>query len=310
MKEEILFSLSSPYRQTMKVKGWYFGNRDKKTVAIMGALRGNEIQQMYICSLLIQTLKELEEKGQLSKDCGILVVPCANQLSMNVGKRFFASDNTDINRMVPGYELGETTQRIAGRLFKVLSGYELGVHLVSLYLPGDIIPHVRIMKSGYEQPEEAKAFGLPYVILRDPAPFDTTTLNYNWQVWETRAYSVYARETDQIDVLAANQCLDAILRFLYFKGISTERGIPQEGASTIFPEEQMDRVLSTAGGLLIREVAAGDQVKAGDLLGRICNPCDGTLLQTMTAPRDGCVFFTHHPNLINGHEVAYMIVPD
>ena len=32
---------------------------------------------------------------------------------MNVGKRFFPVDNTDINRMFPGYDKGETTQRLA-----------------------------------------------------------------------------------------------------------------------------------------------------------------------------------------------------
>ena len=32
---------------------------------------------------------------------------------MNIGKRFWSADNTDINRMFPGYNLGETTQRIA-----------------------------------------------------------------------------------------------------------------------------------------------------------------------------------------------------
>ena len=29
-----------------------------------------------------------------------------------------------------------------------------------------------------------------YVVMRKPEPIDTTTLNYNWQVWETNAFSV------------------------------------------------------------------------------------------------------------------------
>lgn len=32
-----------------------------------------------------------------------------------------------------------------------------------------------------------------YVVMRKPEPIDTTTLNYNWQVWETNAFSVYTR---------------------------------------------------------------------------------------------------------------------
>ena len=30
-------------------------------------------------------------------------------------------------------------------------------------------------------------------------PIDTTTLNYNWQIWETNAFSIYTKETDEVD---------------------------------------------------------------------------------------------------------------
>lgn len=50
-------------------------------------------------------------------------MPCVNYYSMNIGKRFWSMDNTDINRMFLGYDLGETTQRIADGVFKQLQGY-------------------------------------------------------------------------------------------------------------------------------------------------------------------------------------------
>ena len=102
MREEVLFTVDTPYRHSLPVRGWYFGASGKKSLAVMGALRGNEVQQMYICARLIQTLEKLERDGLLAPDCGILAVPCANQFSMNVGRRFWAADNTDINRMFPG----------------------------------------------------------------------------------------------------------------------------------------------------------------------------------------------------------------
>lgn len=81
----------------------------KKTICVMGAMRGNEVQQMYVCARLVQELKKLEINGQIAKNTGIMVIPCANYHSMNIGKRFWAMDNTDINRMFPGYDAGETT---------------------------------------------------------------------------------------------------------------------------------------------------------------------------------------------------------
>ncbi len=189
MRRVKLFTIDAlPYRQPIPVYGYRFGSR-KKTLAVMGAIRGDEVQQMYTAARLVRKFSELEAAGAFAPDCGVMVVPCAGQFSMNVSKRFWPLDNTDINRMFPGYGAGETTQRLADRIFTALQGYKWGVHLASFYLPGDFVPHVRIVDTGYQENEEGLDFGLPYLVIRKPHPYDTTTLNYNWQVWETRTFS-------------------------------------------------------------------------------------------------------------------------
>ena len=50
---------------------------------------------------------------------------------------------------------------------------------------GNFIPHVRMMDCDYSSVDIARQFGLPYVVLRKVRPYDTTTLKYNWQIWET-----------------------------------------------------------------------------------------------------------------------------
>ena len=82
------------------------------------------------------------------------------------------------------------------------------------------------MKSGYEDIELAKDFGLPYVYRRDTKPYDTTTLNYNWQVWDTKAYSVYTNATDTIDIESANEAINAVLNFIEKQGIIEYHGHP------------------------------------------------------------------------------------
>ena len=108
MRKEIIFTLENCYRDNMDVYGFHFG-KGEKAACIVGAIRGNEVQQLYICSQLVKALKELEEKGAIVHDNEILVIPSVNHSSMNIGKRFWATDNTDINRMFPGYHAGETT---------------------------------------------------------------------------------------------------------------------------------------------------------------------------------------------------------
>ena len=146
MKQDVLYSLKSPYRDSLDIIGYRFGSGEK-SVAIVGAMRGNEVQQMYICSQLIQKLKTLEKEGLLQTGKEILVVPCVNYYSMNIGKRFWPMDNTDINRMFPGYDLGETTQRIADGLFQKLQGYTYGIQLASFYQTGNFLPHIKMMET-------------------------------------------------------------------------------------------------------------------------------------------------------------------
>ena len=310
MREEILFTMDAPYRHSLPVKGWYFGNPEKKSLAVMGALRGTEIQQMYVCSLLIQSLQDLERQELLSPDAGILVVPCANQFSMNVGRRFWAADNTDINRMFPGYDQGETTQRIAARVFSAIQNYTYGVHLTSFHLPGDHLPHVRIMDTGYEQAGEGLAFGLPYVVIRQPQPYDTTTLNYNWQIWDTKAFSLYTPETEDINPASARQAVQAVLRFLCVKGLCRQE-LPTPGAiPEVFRESCLHNILSSFGGLLLRSRTPGDVVKTGQILADILDPCSGHILEHLRSDCTGRVFFARRSRLINGHEVAFRILPN
>ena len=53
MKKKVLFSLKSPYREQLDIVGFKFGH-GKKSLAIVGAMRGNEVQQMYVCSRMSQ----------------------------------------------------------------------------------------------------------------------------------------------------------------------------------------------------------------------------------------------------------------
>ena len=46
-------------------------------------------------------------------------------------------------------------------------------------LPGDFVPHVRIMNTGCQTASLGNLFGLPYVVMRKSEPIDTTNLNYN-----------------------------------------------------------------------------------------------------------------------------------
>ena len=76
MKKEVLYSLKGIYRENFEIEGYRFGHGEK-SACIVGAMRGNEIQQLYICSQLIKVLKDLEMRGAISHNHEILVIPSA-----------------------------------------------------------------------------------------------------------------------------------------------------------------------------------------------------------------------------------------
>lgn len=306
MIKESLYTFKSPYRQDMHMYGYHFG-RGEKSACIVGAIRGNEVQQLYICSKLVQRLKELEQKGAIASGKCITVIPSVNHYSMNVGKRFWPSDNTDINRMFPGYNLGEITQRIAAGLFEAVKGYEYGIQLASFYIPGDFVAHVRMMDTGYQNASLANLFGLPYVVIRKPRPIDTTTLNYNWQVWESNAFSVYTNKTDSIDEQSAQQAVSAILRFLNRMGILRYNCHGGFISSTINEDELMS-VVSDVPGIFLRRKNAGEEVQVGDVLAEIIDPLEGEIREQILAPSDGVIFFAHDEPLVMEHSTVFKLI--
>lgn len=306
MRKEILFEMKSPYRDTFQIVGYWFGS-GPKTVAVVGAMRGDEIQQQYICACLVDALKGIERKGQLADDKSILVIPSCNPFSMNVSKRFWAMDGTDINRMFPGYDQGETTQRIAAALFEHIKDFEYGIQLASFYMPGEFVPHVRMLSTGYEDVETAELFGMPFVTTRKPLPFDTTLLNYNWQIWGTKAFSIYAGQTNYVENVTSGQTIDAILRF--FKKIKvTNLRLQNAGyESVVIDEGELVNVTSRRAGIFYRVVGAGPHVEEGQLLARILDPYDSSVLEEVKSPVAGTVFFAHNRPLALEHAIIYRI---
>jgi hypothetical protein len=335
---------------------------------------------MAICAQLVNTLKRLEENGCIVSGKCIMIIPCANHYSMNIGKRFWTMDNTDINRMFPGYDQGETTQRIADGLFKSICNYTYGIQMASFYLEGEFLPHIKMMDTNpnvrrvsgdvyrmssnddtnpnvrrvsgdvyrmssndntnpnvrrvsgdvyrmssnddtnpngsgkqeiYESCEPYSSladFGLPYGIIRTPTPYDTATLNYNWQIWGCNAFSLFSAYTDHIGRQSTQTAVNAVLRFLISKGIINWTLHP--GSHTcIINEESLHNIQATYAGILKKHTAVGDDVKEGDLLCEIIHPLEGNTIGHILSPVNGTVFFAYNKQLVVEYTDVFKIVP-
>ena len=306
MYKEEIYTVKSPYRENMVSWGYRFG-KGEPAACILGSVRGNEMQQLYICSQLVKALKELEANGCVNAGKKILVIPVINALGMNVDRRFFGVENQDINRMFPGKEHGDTTDRIADGIFKVIKEYSYGIQLTSFYMSGEFVPHVRMMETGYQNASLANLFGLPYVVIRKPTPLDTKTLNYNWQDEMTAAFSVYTNKNDTIDDRSARQAVASVLRFLTRMGII--RYESHSGyISHVIMEKDLTDVHTLSGGIFKGLVSPGEDVRYGHALAEIIDPYEGFVKETLLAPTDGIVFFAHTEPLIAEGAIAYRLI--
>ena len=308
MKEEVLFRLKSLYRESMDVRGYSFGSGEK-SVCIVGSTRGNEIQQTFICSELVRALKRAEEEGNLVEGKSVMVIPTLNSYSMNIGKRFWPTDNTDINRMFPGYSLGETTQRIAAGVFEKLQGYEYGIQFASFYIPGKFLPHVKIMRTEYMDTEAAKLFSLPYVVLRQPRPYDTTTLNYNWQIWNTKAFSLYSGQTDRIDEADKEYMVASVLTFLTKIGV-LKGNILLHGASVVVSDSDFISVHSERAGFFLPKLHSYGFVREGEDLASIRDVLTGEEIERIYAPCKGHLYYTFHASMVRQGTLLFRLIPE
>ncbi len=306
MRKEIIYRLQSPYRDDFKIHGYRFGD-GKHSLAVVGAIRGDEIQQQYTCAALIRRLEALERSGALVPDHEILVIPSVNPFSMNIGKRFWSMDNTDINRMFPGYDKGETTQRIASSLFESVKDYTYGIQLASYYVPGEFIPHVRMLNTGYHPEKEAKYFGLPYVYVKNYTPYDTTLLNYNWQIWGVKAFSIYTGHTDQLVEECVDSAVESLLRFMVSAGMLSTSVRPGFH-SQVITNADLIAVTSSSSGILRTRCKAQTSVREGDLLAEIVDPYDASIRETIYAPVNGVLFFNQeNPLVIEGARIFEIV---
>ncbi len=83
MYRDILFTIKSPFRGEMNILGYRFG-KGEKAACIVGPTRGNEVQQLYICSQIVKILSKLEKTGAIVNNNEIMVIPSMNHYSINI----------------------------------------------------------------------------------------------------------------------------------------------------------------------------------------------------------------------------------
>ena len=306
MTKEQIFTMNTAFRGEYTIHGYQYG-KGEKSACIVGAMRGDEYQQLYICSLLAQKLSEIESNGDIVSGKQIFLIPTLNYSSMNAMKTKWNSDDSDINRSFPGNHKGPATSRIAATLLDKVKDYTYGIQFASFYLHGELVPHVRMLETGKESPSLANLFGMPYVMKGMNRSLDAVTLNYNWQLGGTQAFSVYSKTTNVIDDESAKLAVSSVLRFLTRMGIIRYECHGGYISSTL-REDELVSIRADEAGFFRSLVEVNQEVRRGDSLAEIINPMDGSVKAIVKAPTDGIIFFAHNQPMVYQNVVVYKLI--
>jgi len=311
MKRERLFTIDSPSRALLQVDGFRFTPKSNKknapTLAIVGSLNGNAIDQLFVASQIVEYLRTKEEVDPKFITGEILVIPSINHFALNMGETYWPLDKTDINMMFPGYAQGETTQRIAHKLFEVIKDFDYGIILENRRDKANCIPYIKMIQSGYEDLKTAKLFGMQFIHHRQMEPTETVSLQYNWQLWGTKAYSLIFGHQGNVKHPLNSLVIDAIIRFMGKTGFI--RGKVFDGyQSNIVTRDDIDVIKAARSGIFDSYVVPGESVKKGQILGYIIDSLEGRTLATLHSPSDGIISCKYNYSLIFEKSIAFRLI--
>ena len=306
MKKIEILRLDSLSRAPMVVEGYLFEGNDPKapSVAVVGAMEGATILPLYSASRLVDFLRSGLDAGKILGD--ILVIPSVNHYALNINERFWPLDKTDVNMMFPGYEQGETTQRIAHKLFKALERFTYGIVLETRSDLATCLPYVKLFKTGYEDIDSARGLGLRIIHHREPDSIETVSLQYNWQLWGTKACSVVCPHETLIETASARIIMDSLVNFLSRNGIiryETFNGYD----STVIDRDRIEIIQSPCSGIFIPSKKPGTMVSKNEAIGKIVHALEGEVIHRFRAPCDGMITCSYKHSLIFENAVAYRI---
>jgi len=306
MKTVEILRLESLSREPMVIEGYLFKGTDPDApkVAIIGAMQGDALIPLHASASLINFLKNKIKAQKILGD--VLIIPSINHYALNISEKFWPLDKTNINMMFPGFDQGETTQRIAQKVFEAIKDYNYGVVLETRTDQSICIPYLMLLKSSWEDMQGAQNFGLKIIHHKELESIDTVTLQYNWQLWGTKAYSIMCPAEQKIDEEISKEIIQSMIRFMNENKI-IKYPIFKEYNSNILQSKNIYTIKSPNSGMFISTKSLGSYITKGEVLGKIIDSLNGEVIHQFKSKVDGKLLCMFNNALVNENAIVYKI---
>ena len=260
------------------------------SVSLVSGLHGDEINGIYILARLADFLKAVENGTypKLRLVQRVLIIPAVNVLGTNTLRRAWPFDQSDQNRMFPGNQMGETTQRIAYTVLEATrkSMYRVDIHSSNLYF--EELPQVRIFDPSPAERESARLFGLSAIMERSVSPVFTTTLMYAWKYWPGQNFLLQVGQAGSIQLAHCQQVFRGLVSFLGKIGVLEGVEVAEaDQEPTYFTRECSVHIYADRAGMFVSDKNLGRWANKGQELGYIYDSFNGNIRTKVIAPATG-----------------------
>lgn len=318
--QKALGPLQVPFGQPLHLPYQEFG-RGKPLLSIVSGSHGDEYNGVYICGLMSEWLRGMELRSAYSLRGRIRILPALNPLGLLTSERHWPFDKTDVDRVFPGYNQGETTQRLASWVFELLRPSQCCVDLHSGIATFEELPQVLVFNSQPRALELAKGMGLPFVWIRrlnaygemSPQGLEVAgsvqgSLAFNLAQVGIEALVVRAGGGLRLDIPYCNQVLTALIRLALNMGVISGPPLDKAEIPQIAPAQDFQNLHVHFPGFFVPDIALGASVRLGQTLGQVIDPLSGQLREEIITPTAGTIVALRtHPVILQGSLVARLL---
>lgn len=280
------------------------GARPGPVVTVTGAIHGDELVGPLACSMLCQ--ESMTGPGRALDPAAmagtIRIVPVLNPPGFRRHNRYFP-DGRDLNRQFPGTVEGNTTSRVADKIWESLiisTDYLIDLHSAARGRTN--LPQVRANLAHSESNRVARAFGVE-VVLDSKGP--RGTLRRNATEEGIGAITYEGGGATLTDHEAVKVAVYGVLNVL--RSLKVIPGYPNRPRFRLLASGST-WIRSEEGGLVDMFVQSGSFVEKGDIIGRIVDPHKPGISADILSPECGLLICSAtNPFVTAGTPVGHLL---
>lgn len=296
MKTQTVASIKSPLGGSVEIiKKTFAAARGKpvKRISFVAGLHGDELEGVYLCHRIIETLQRLKASQPQAFQGEVHVYPAVNPEALGCTSRLWPFFSDDMNRQMGGKNNASIPSRFALALLDDLqASSELVVdfHASNLHLKE--LPQIRIIeKFDKKLIPLAELCNMDLIWVHPSAPVFESTLGYNLNRKKILTLVVETGICLRIHQDFCEQILRGMIHLLQKTGVlKLADPIPQVKQPLLVNPKQVVQVQAKHSGLFVGDVNLGDRVNEGDLIGKVIDAVHGRILETVTSPASGLLF--------------------